>query len=606
VASSADDEATEVVEISEVSAPQPIEASQSAVDDHRKFKEESQNVSLEDEVLKTLDSLSSQKQWKFHSSQKQSSKYHHLEEEEEEDNAEIVVTDVVDGLNTKEMQNIGLDGSQEESIAHAELGVSGRKPVPMDTVRTNLLRTVVYAYLFAGVGAMMGILGPTGHDIASALGYSDTIIGTISTARASGYLLGSIIGGTVTDFFTRREHFLLTAAHALLIGGLVLTPLCNSIFTVYAASFMLGLGGGTSDVMCNSLMQWTWREGVGPWLQLLHFFFGVGGSITPILVTHVDNATAVDDQTADLRWSYWIFAAFFAVPGLVLPFIRPPMAMSDGAHGHGHGGGHGTGPPQIFTLQIGLLVGLISVMMFVFAGVEVGIITLLPAYIESSHPEKNKKAIDDLANYITAAYWISLTIGRLLISPLTLIVPPMTILFMDVAVSMVFTSLLIGFNSLVFEWVGSAGLGLAMASFMPTALGLPSMLRLHVTAMQVGIMIIVGNIGELVVPLALSGGSKVLGISSFPVIILVCFGLSLGAYVGLFFVARRISKASSFHQHAPGPGLEEYRVSCDSSMGQQILPRGRGTVVLEDDYYSHSFELQERGPSNAERKMEQV
>ena len=51
-----------------------------------------------------------------------------------------------------------------------------------------------------------------------------------------------------------------------------------------AVLFFLGAFQGVLDVGCNTLLIWVYRRDVSPYMNALHFFFGVGTFIAPIIL----------------------------------------------------------------------------------------------------------------------------------------------------------------------------------------------------------------------------------------------------------------------------------------------------------------------------------
>ncbi|XP_071453327.1 uncharacterized protein [Hetaerina americana] len=133
---------------------------------------------------------------------------------------------------------------------------------------------------FFGLGLCMaipmpGILDPADQSMAPHT--------NIYTARASGYLVGSFIGGVLFDRFNRL--FLLFISLLLTSLFIIITPWCKILWLLKAIMVILGILMGFLDTGCNVLCLDLWGRNSGPFMQALHFSFGLGVFIAPMLST---------------------------------------------------------------------------------------------------------------------------------------------------------------------------------------------------------------------------------------------------------------------------------------------------------------------------------
>ncbi|XP_046405156.1 uncharacterized protein LOC124170478 [Ischnura elegans] len=131
---------------------------------------------------------------------------------------------------------------------------------------------------FFGLGLCMaipmpGILDPADHAMAPHT--------SIYTARASGYLVGSFIGGVLFDRFNRL--FLLFISLLLTSLFITITPWCKILWLLKGIMVILGIVMGFLDTGCNVLCLDLWGRNSGPFMQALHFSFGLGVFIAPML-----------------------------------------------------------------------------------------------------------------------------------------------------------------------------------------------------------------------------------------------------------------------------------------------------------------------------------
>jgi len=98
-----------------------------------------------------------------------------------------------------------------------------------------------------------------------------------------GRLLGSVLGGQLYDRL--RGHRVMALMIVLMAVSTALTPSCPLLWLLVAVLFVTGaVQGVLQHRRENALLVWVHGNKVGPFMNGLHFFFGVGTFITPIIV----------------------------------------------------------------------------------------------------------------------------------------------------------------------------------------------------------------------------------------------------------------------------------------------------------------------------------
>jgi len=83
-----------------------------------------------------------------------------------------------------------------------------------------------------------------------------------------------------------------------------------------------GVAGGIVLTGANTLLLWTHGGKAGPFLNALHFFWGLGAFLSPFLLGLLITAGGVYSE------AYLILAIFdFSVGAAVLVYLRPPLAV---------------------------------------------------------------------------------------------------------------------------------------------------------------------------------------------------------------------------------------------------------------------------------------
>jgi len=187
-------------------------------------------------------------------------------------------------------------------------------------VRHRLAVTAAYFTAFVALGLFAASLGPTLPGLAentrSALGQ----ISYLFTARAFGYLLGSFFGGQLYDRLPgHRVMVLALAAMALVLLGMPLIPLLPLLVAVILLG---GIAEGVLDVGGNTLLVWLHRDRVGPFMNGLHFAFGLGAFLAPIVIAQAMLFSG------GIRGAYWALALLMAPPLFWLWPLQSPLPLA--------------------------------------------------------------------------------------------------------------------------------------------------------------------------------------------------------------------------------------------------------------------------------------
>jgi FHS family Na+ dependent glucose MFS transporter 1 len=101
---------------------------------------------------------------------------------------------------------------------------------------------------------------------------------------------------------------------------------------------------------------------------------------------------------------------------------------------------------------------------------------------------------------LTSAFWGALTLGRLLAIPLATRYRPRSILLADLAGCLTSVGILLLWpGSTVVTWLGSLGLGLAMASIFPTTISLAER-QIPITGQVTSWFLVASSVGAMTLP----------------------------------------------------------------------------------------------------------
>jgi FHS family Na+ dependent glucose MFS transporter 1 len=298
------------------------------------------------------------------------------------------------------------------------------------------------AFLILGMAA--AVLGPTLPSLAEQSRVGLGQVGILFTGRALGYLVGSWRSGHIYDH--RPGHPVMVAGLLLLALSLTAIPFSPWLALLFGLVVLLGIAEGGIDVGGNTLLLWRYGHRAGPFMNGLHFFFGLGAFLAPVVV-----AQALS-RTGGVSWAFWGLALLAPVVAIILS--RQPSPPSSRPEGSGP-----TGPVNR------LVVGLILAVFFLYVGAEIGFSGWIFSYARA------QGVAEERAAYLTATFWGAFTIGRLLAIPLAGRVRPSRLVAADWAGCLVGAMALVVWpGSPTALWLGTALLGLAMAAIFPTML----------------------------------------------------------------------------------------------------------------------------------------
>jgi fucose permease len=335
--------------------------------------------------------------------------------------------------------------------------------------------TAGYFGSFIIFGLLTAALGPTLPGLADNTGVELSQISFVFTAQALGYLMGSVYGGHIFDRLP--GHRLLFGVLISMAGLAFFVPLISLLWLLVMAFLLLGAMQGSLEVGNNTLLVWLYQERVGPPMNALHFFFGVGAVLSPIIIAR----TAL--SSGDIRGVYWVLA-LAAIPVAVwlgrLPSPSNPRKIQPGKSARANP----------------VLVVLVAVLLFLYVGAEASYGGWIYAYTINQfvgHPAAS-------AALLTSAFWGALTLGRLISIPMALRVKPSIILVVDLLGCLTSLGLVMLWpDSMLAIWVGTLCLGFFMASFFPTTVTLAGQ-KMHITGRVSGWFFVGAGAGGMVLP----------------------------------------------------------------------------------------------------------
>ena len=346
---------------------------------------------------------------------------------------------------------------------------------PVISLQIKRAATVGYFGSFLIFGLLTAALGPTLPGLAGNTHSDLAQISIVFTAQALGYLLGSLSGGRLFDRLP--GHRLLFSVLICMAVLAIFIPFIPQLWLLVPVFMLLGAMQGSLEVGDNTLLVWLYKDKVGPPMNALHFFFGLGAICSPVIVARTM------DSGGDFRWAYWAIS-LLAVP-VAFWLLRLPSPM--GPEGKDAGNQAKINP---------LLITLVAVLLFLYVGAEAS----YGGWIYTYTVRRFSFAAASMAALLTSAFWGALTVGRLLSIPLAVRLKPSTVLVGDLLGCLLSLGI-IGLwpSSMAAVWAGTLGLGFFMAAFFPTTVTLAGQ-RMQITGQISGWFFVGAGAGGMFLP----------------------------------------------------------------------------------------------------------
>ncbi|HXF21217.1 MAG TPA: MFS transporter, partial [Streptosporangiaceae bacterium] len=305
---------------------------------------------------------------------------------------------------------------------------------------TSFSRVAFVAALgaFLLIGSIDAAYGLLLRPIATRFGVSLPVAGTVISV----YFAGALVSVPVVLAAFRRgpPHRVAVAALAVLAVGCLAISLAGAWLILLAAVLVSGLGFGATDFGLNQLGARTAADGRAARLTILNAAFGAGAILGPVIVSQLGEqaltagfaaaaglacvlaiglrgirerpAPGVDDLAAGPVG----FGPLGDVPLPASPEPAAPAAPADGPAAPSPGPVT-PGPQPAATTRRRGLVALAGLGYLLYVACEAGVAGWIPAQLASVGYRTS------FAAGVTSGFWAAMTVGRLLIVPVSRVVP---------------------------------------------------------------------------------------------------------------------------------------------------------------------------------------
>jgi FHS family Na+ dependent glucose MFS transporter 1 len=326
-------------------------------------------------------------------------------------------------------------------------------------------------------------------------------------------MFGSIVGGWLIDRV--RGHRLLAMCAIVFASLFALVPLMTNIYLLIALFFLFSAIQIMVDVGSNTLIVWTHGNSVAPYMNGLHFAFGVGGFFAPLLV-----ARSII-WTGEIDWAFWVIALMtipfaFAVWRITSP-SRQSKAPQKVSSEH----------QSAKTTNIFLVV-MVGLVFFFMAGVEATLFGWSFNYGVAIGMDKLTTAAS-----FTSAMWAAFSLSRLLSIPIsTRLSLRATMYWVLIGMAISATLFVVGRDSQIMAWLSICGIGFFVAPIFPTALSYLGS-RIGITGKLTSFIFIMANLGSMIFPFLAGQLFEPIGVFTLRWMLFILSALCLAVFVVL-------------------------------------------------------------------------
>ena len=253
--------------------------------------------------------------------------------------------------------------------------------------REGTITRLVYSCMLM-VGINSGWLGPFLPQISHASHLPIERAGLIVSASAAGYFISVLIAGEINQSLSAQK--ILVGAMVLYTAGLAGLAAASGLAGLLCGGILIGLANGGIDIGANALIVELNRERLASALNYLHVLFGVGALLGPLLVS------AAFASRVPYWWVFGGGALACAAIGFRLAVTPAHEVRTAPEPGDG-----------LLLMLSRPVIWVISTVMFLYVGAEIGIGTWLFLYLRTAGALGPM-----LASSGVSLYWMGLVCGR--------------------------------------------------------------------------------------------------------------------------------------------------------------------------------------------------
>ena len=350
--------------------------------------------------------------------------------------------------------------------------------------------------------------------------------GAIFPAKSIGSLIGSPLGGRLSDYWGRKPVVLWGC---VIQGvGLAMIALCSQWWMVLALFALAGIGGGFVNIPLNALISDINPHRRGAALNTLHALFGLGSLVGPLLVGFV--------LSLQVSWQavFCAVAGFWLLYGLLMATQKFPQTQGQSRAGRSRTQQSTVALSDLLRHPVFLL--LLSIA-FVYNGLAHGLVGWLNTYMDSLDFSVL------VGSGLVSLFYLGLTTGRFTCRVYSDSLGYSKVLLLCALGSVIFYPLAVLATSPLLIALGVTLAGFSLSGLYPTGLAYVNTLFPDGAGTTIGVMSVAMSTGATALPWLIGVLAETRGFR---------FGLGLGAVTALWLlIAALWVRAMEQRAHRP-------------------------------------------------------
>jgi FHS family glucose/mannose:H+ symporter-like MFS transporter len=372
--------------------------------------------------------------------------------------------------------------------------------------------------IFLIFGLFQASIGPILGELSEKNGSSLAAIGGVLTFLFLGSLIAQIVSGPLIDHFGQKSILIISLfTISLSIIGFTKTHNLPWVFFMF---LFAGLGQGGIDMGANLVVADAFPKNNTSFLNLMHFFFGIGAFIGPALVGFAIAKTGsgfiIQRIAAGIFFSL-AFATIFLLRNTLQKKANDDPLREEKSEG--------------IKVYLSPLLWMLSCLMLIYIGIEYGLGSWISRYknITTNMASQNGALVN-------SAYWGALALGRLAGVVLSRKLSHIQLLLLSIGSSLVGgIGLVISHNLIIPTIIFLIWISFSYGTVIPTTVAFASTAFPKHKGKAVSVLAAMGSIGGITLPWfagSLLGKSASLGYTWF-----ITFSIFLLLII-LFFINR--------------------------------------------------------------------
>lgn len=361
----------------------------------------------------------------------------------------------------------------------------------------NIISFSALMFLGIYIGAFQRLL----YEISYEFSFTTVAMGLIITTHFTGFFVGTIVSGELSDKYGRKI-IILCSFFAFLLGLILIFGSFNMTL-IFVGVFLGGAGFGVSEGAITTLLTDAAPEESNKIISISQIFSGIGAAAGPFIAMAFVGFIGM--------WKYFYGVCIVIVVILIIlfwKFSHQGQIVNEKLNG-------------IITLKLlrkrTFLIFLLSMIMYV--GIEEGIAFWITSYI------KEWSMINYFPSLALSVFWGGMIVGRYFVSKFSKRLNELLIISSSVFLLFLFTTLFS--NSSISIMISFFGMGLSISGMWPILMALARIRFPKYAGTALGIMMSGCAVGGVVIPLVMGYIAKVvsmkyaLAFCSIPAVIII-------------------------------------------------------------------------------------